>query len=149
MGNVQGCSDLNRCGELDALFVRYALLFSEISRTFMSYMSAFEIREEAANDYLSYARSGMDEDVLAQFKKDYESAMEKAKDAYHTEINRVVGVLVAIIKVLSVEKKALENVGIIFDDNNRFEVYKILKDEYVPVLYAFLPLLHQMNLVPR
>ncbi len=140
------CKDLNCRGELDAPF---ALLFLEISHPFMSYNRAFKIRGKAADDYLSFVFGGMKEVDLARFNEDYDSAMHAEKDTYHTEVRKVVATLVKIIKVLSAEKKALEKAGIIFDDNNRFTVYRMLKDEYVPVLNAFLPLLQQMNLVPR
>ena len=100
-------------------------------------MRAFDIRDKAADDYLSYESSGMDKDVLAEFKTDYDTTMKDEKIDYLIEVKSVVVVLVDIIKVLSEKKKALKNKG-----------YRMLKDEYVPVLNGFLPLLQQMNLVP-
>ena len=131
------CVNLNCRDELEASFVQCALLFPDISSPFKRYMRAFDIRDKAADDYLSYESSGMDKDVLAEFKTDYDTTMKDEKIDYLIEVKSVVVVLVDIIKVLSEKKKALKNKG-----------YRMLKDEYVPVLNGFLPLLQQMNLVP-
>ncbi len=142
------CGELNCRGELNALFAQDARLFLEISHPFMSFTRALKIHWKAADDYLSLAFGGMTEDELARFKEDYESAMHAEKDTYHTEVRKVVTTLVKIIKVLLAEKKAMEKACIVVNDDNRFAIYARLRDEYKPTLYAFLPLLQQMNLVP-
>jgi hypothetical protein len=143
------CGELNCRGKLDAPFARDALQFPEISYQFMSYKRALKIHRKATNDYLSLAFGGMKKDELAQFKKDYESAMHAEKNTYHTEVKKVVATLVKIIKVLLAEKKAMEKACIFVNDDNRFAIYARLREEYIPTLYAFLPLLQQMNLVPH
>jgi hypothetical protein len=148
-GLKKECGELNCRGELDAPFARDALQFPEISYQFMSSMHALKIHGKATDDYLSLAFGGMTEDELAQFKKDYESAMHAEKNTYHTEVRKVVATLVKIIKVLLAEKKAMEKACIFVNDDNRFAIYARLREEYIPTLYAFLPLLQQMNLVPH